>query len=372
MNNILIYTDVWNTGGIEKILLELIKNFNKNIKISLLVANKESDFGSSELKKHDIKIFEVLAEKESNPIFRTFKTIIKFRENIKKINPEIIHINIYNSVGLIYGWIAYLTGTKKIIIHSHCSGVDNDKYHLKRLVNYFCKFVFTKKTYCYISCSKEAADFCFNTGKIKEYQILKNGIQTSSFVFNNKVREKYRKKYFLKEDCLVVGHVGRFAENKNHEYILKVFKKLNEKVPNSKLFLIGDGKLLEKVKIESVNMHIYENLVFIGNTEKVNEYMQMFDIFVFPSIYEGLGIVAIEAQASGLKCVVSSGVPSAVDISGNVKFLKIDEENISEWANEIIKSRTYERQNLSDCIIKSGYDIKKSVISLESTYASLK
>jgi glycosyltransferase involved in cell wall biosynthesis len=369
MKNILIYTEKWASGGIESILSELIRNIDKsNLNINILVAKKESDFFCDELDKSNVNIYEVLKNRINNPILRTLKTILSIRSEIKKRKPDVMHINIYNSVGLIYALIARTCGIKRIIIHAHNSGIDNDKFKIKIFANIVSKKILTRKDYSYIACSKEAADFCFDTKRIKNYEILKNGIHTERFIFNKKIRLEYRKKYNIEKNCIVIGHVGRFASQKNHEYIIKIFKELNIKKPNTKLFLIGTGELIESIKLKVKELGLDSSVVFVGVTNKVNEYMQLFDFFIFPSNYEGLGIVAIEAQASGLKCLLSNRVPEIVKISDNVQFFDINERCISDWVNEIVKNTKYERKNIYSLVKEKGFDIKDSALKLERKY----
>lgn len=368
VNKVLFYTERWLDGGIESLIINIIENSSNNTIYKILTSQKETNSFDKLLEKKNVEIFEIHKKSIKNPIIRTIKSIVKFKSKIKKYNKYIIHINIYNAVGLIYAYIASKSGFNKIIIHAHNNGIDiqNDKFYIKRIVNYIFKKIFTKKGYYYIACSDEAADFCYNTKKINNnYYIMKNGIYAKKFIYNIDLRKKIRKQLKIDDNIVLYGHVGRFVYQKNHEFLLKTFKKINEKNKNSKLLLIGNGPLYENMINLSKKLNIYDNVIFLGNSSKVNEYMQAMDIFLFPSCYEGLGIALVEAQASGLKCIASKNIPKLVKCTDNILFLDLNEDM---WCDESIKAVNYIRKNLFEKIKKSGFDIGDSVLMLEKKY----
>lgn len=372
MKKILFYSERWMDGGIEKFIMTLINNINnKNISFEILTSQKETDTYDNMLKKSNVRINILHLKKIENPILRTMLSLIKLNKKLKNKKLDLIHINIYNSVGLFYAYIAKLNGFSNIIVHCHNSGIDSDKFYIKRLSNFIFKKLFTSKKYTYLACSMEAAEFCINLKRIPSTNviIIKNGIDTKLFLFNSKIRKKRRKELNIDENTILFGNVARFVEQKNHQFLIDVFYKIQIDVPNSKLLLIGTGPLLEKIKIKCKDLKVFDKVIFLGNTPDVNEYLQAMDFFLFPSLYEGLGIALIEAQASGLLCATSFGVPRDVAITPNIYFLNC--HNVNEWTDLILSKIPYKRRNMMNECKLSGFDIKDSVKKVNEIYKEM-
>lgn len=220
----------------------------------------------------------------------------------------------------------------------------------------------------FFACSKEAGVWLFGKKILKSenYFILKNAVDSEKFDFSNETRIEYRKKLSLL-DNFVIGHVGRFHPQKNHEFLIEVFYEAYKLNPSTRLMLVGDGPLKEYIKDKADKLGVLDKILFIGSTPHVAELMQAMDAFVFPSLYEGLGIVIIEAQATGLMCIAADTIPSDTDISGKIRFLPLNNSS-SHWAKQVIDSPTYKRENLRKEIIKSGYDIKQTSMWLQKFY----
>ena len=362
---VLLYIDRWGTGGIESLLVNIIDKINKeNFETNILVSQKESNVYDLVLKKNNCVINEILKKQNKNPVLRILKTLIKLKKILKESNVEIIHINVYNSIGLIYAWIAKKAGIKKIIVHAHNTGIDKDKLRVKHLVHNVCKKIFVKKYYIYLACSNEAAQFCF--GNIKT-TIIHNGIDTKKFIYNEKVRNTYREKFNLDEK-MIIGNVGRFVEQKNHSFLIDIFNEILKINKDCALVLIGKGPLKEDVKRKVKKYGIDKNVIFLQERNDINCLMQMMDAFCLPSLYEGLGIVLIEAQTSGLPCIISNGVPNEAIVTDNV--IKIDlKEEPRKWAKIIIeKVEEQNRKSEEKNVTINGYNILENIKELEKIY----
>ena len=184
---------------------------------------------------------------------------------------------------------------------------------------------------------------------------------------NKAKRDKYRKELNL-VDKKVYGHIGRFDHNKNHEFLIDVFSKILEKEKDSYLLLIGIGELENKIKEKVNNLNISDRVIFLGYREDINYLLDTMDIFIFPSIKEGLGLVSIEAQTSGLPVVVSNGIPDSANINN---FHKIDSFDIDTWVNTILSLKILDRNNSYKDTINSRYSIKDSTKDLEKIYKDL-
>src|SRR5699024_4968730 len=204
----------------------------------------------------------------------------------------------------------------------------------------------------------------------KSYRLVNNAINLEDYNYDYKNRIQTRKKLSIGSDEIVIGNVGRFVNSKNHEFILEIFNELVKKDPKYKLLLIGDGPLVDKIKSQIKDYNLEKKVILTGVQSDIPSYLNAMDIFLFPSLYEGLGMALIEAQATGLKCVTSlNAVPQEVDITGLVDFVSL-EKTAEKWADKIIKITYYSRQDYSNEVKKAGYSIDQTVNRLEEFYLS--
>ena len=167
---------------------------------------------------------------------------------------------------------------------------------------------------------------------------------------------------------MVIGHVGRFSKEKNHDYLIDIFFEIQKKDNRYKLLLLGDGALKDSLKLKAEKSGLSDSVVFTGNVSNVQDYMQAMDLFVLPSEYEGLGIVGIEAQACGLPCVFSTGVPEEAKLTENVKFVPLEDKD--KWVATIKKMIKLPKLDNTEKIREAGYDINETAKQLESIYLS--
>ncbi|MGR5879859.1 glycosyltransferase [Bacillus pacificus] len=220
-------------------------------------------------------------------------------------------------------------GLKKIILHSHSSSGPSGFYH--KIMRRIYRPRINKFATHYYACSKDAANWMYgNFIKSNNITVIPNSIDTAKFIYSTKIAEMKRNELGISKESLVIGHVGRFAKMKNHEFLIDIFKFLNEKHRDSKLLLIGDGVLLDSIRNKSQELGIFENVLFLKEREDVHELMQAMDILVMPSIYEGLPLSLVEAQASGLPCIVSDTVSMETALTDLIEFVSLD-DNISNW-----------------------------------------
>lgn len=159
------------------------------------------------------------------------------------------------------------------------------------------------------------------------------------------------------EDKLVIGHIGRFNEQKNHKFLIEVFEKIKEKNKNAILILVGKGNLEDEIKKQVKQLNLEDSVMFLGTRKDIPNLLMSMDILVFPSLYEGMPNTVIEAQATGLKCIISDTITREANITGLVKYLNISNTSI-EWSNIIINDLNYKRENITQKIKEKGYDIK--------------
>ena len=201
----------------------------------------------------------------------------------------------------------------------------------------------------------------------KKNIIIKNSILLDKYKFNKNNRILFRKKYGYDDKTFVIGHVGRFEDVKNHRFIIDFFNKYYKINKNSRLVLVGEKKKKNEIKDLVSKLKLNKVVVFIDVTNDVNVIYHGIDLFILPSLFEGLPIVSVEAQSSGLKCVVSNNVSSECNLTGDVSFLPL---NIDEWITEInnIYKSGFSRINKIQQIIDSGYDLKTEIKKIEKIY----
>lgn len=221
------------------------------------------------------------------------------------------------------------------------------------------------------ACSQKAGEWLFGkeTTKKENFYVIKNGIDVEKYKFNPIIRQRMRNKFGIEDNQFLIGHVGSFSYPKNHEFLIDIFNEVHKENPDSVLLLVGDGELREKVKKKVKEFGLMDSVIFTGVRDDVPDLMQAMDIFVFPSRFEGLGIVLIEAQAAGLKCFVSEDVvPNDVKISNLVHFIELNQAE-KFWASNILdKNKILNRIEYNYCIYEAKYDVKRNTKDLEKFY----
>lgn len=280
-------------------------------------------------------------------------------------HPEwrIIHGH-HTSTAFIYLTLAKAFG-RVTIAHSHTAGGGFSlKSLLKRLVRYPLRYLAGYLA----ACSKDAAKWMFGSKANKAF-ILKNSIDTAQYAFNAQAREEKRKELQL-GGRFVIGHVGRFHRLKNHSFLLKTFKEVRAADENAVLLLVGDGKLRGKLEKRVNEPGLTGSVVFTGMRNDVPQLLQAMDVFVFPSVFEGIPMALIEAQACGLPCIVSQNVHPQIKITDGLRFISLQKPP-NEWAKAVLALKNRKRSDSSGEVKRAGYDMRENAKSLESFYQSL-
>lgn len=268
--------------------------------------------------------------------------------------------------------LAVKKGVPRIIIHAHNSGLDRtfspaNEEELLRRHEYYKERITPAVATDFCACSEAAAEWLYGP-QIPRNRIvyLNNAIDTQKFRFCVKRRNEVRAELGI-TDNFVIGHVGRFTQQKNHVFLLKIFRAVLAKKPNARLVLVGDGPLFEVIRYEAADLG--NRVLFLGEQEDVASLMQAFDAFVLPSLYEGLPIVLIEAQAAGLVCVVSDTVSQEAKVTKKYFVMQLNLSE-SDWANMVCDAAILDkRKDISGDVAAAGYEIRKSVILLEQLYS---
>lgn len=268
--------------------------------------------------------------------------------------------------------IARWIGAKKIIMHSHSTAIDDRRDSIrfaKIIIHKLGRYLMNYMADEYLACSSLAAKWMY-PGSIlqsKHYHMARNAIDVSKYNYNPHVRDDIRRKLKINDDTFVIGHVGRFTYQKNHEFLIDVFKQVHDKLNNSLLLLIGEGPEENQMKEKAVSLGLASHVLFLGRRNDVPKLFQAMDCFVLPSRFEGLGIVGIEAQSAGLQCIFSDVVPKEVDIMGDSIFLSLEHSEL--WISEILKITSLKkRKNTEAQVDAAGYNIHSEIKRIEKFY----
>lgn len=355
-----------NRAGIETMLMNYYRHIDRTkIQFDFLCNKEKSGAYDEEIKRLGGNIYH-------SPGLNPLKWF-KYQKMMKQLFHEHSEIKIVCSHNGAFSLQAQLAAKKNNIKHriTHVHGTKIDinlKLPLKLLYKPFLK---TTSNY-YWGCGKDAINYYFGNNIIKanNYRIIKNAIEIEDYIYNKEKRDFIRKKYNL-EDKFVIGNVARFMKQKNHTFMLDLFKVILSKKPNSILMLLGDGELQKKMKDKAKELGIEKSVIFAGNVDNVNEMYQAMDVFILPSLFEGLPVVGIEAQTAGLKCFMSDTITKEVAITDNIQFLSLKGESVEKWANTILSYENYERKDMSKEIIEAGYSITKEAKKLEEIYLKM-
>ncbi len=225
------------------------------------------------------------------------------------------------------------------------------------------------------ACGEDAGKWLF--GK-KEFKVIKNGNDIKKNSFNKDMRVKYRNEFSISEDTVVLTHVGFFVEQKNHRFLIDMYKELISNTNGKYLLcLIGTGKLMDEIKQKIIDYNINDKVLILGNRDDVSNLLSMSDAFVFPSLFEGLPNALVEAQISCLNCFASDKITKEANVSNKVNYISIDEPNsIKNWVEAIKNMPIVDRNEIQDEVIfnirNNGFDIEANAKDLENTYLSLK
>lgn len=367
---VLHYIKHLESGGGETLLYNIYQNIDRSqVQFDFLVNDSKEE-------KLDRKISRlggrkiVLIKKE--PVFTPLKillVIIELKKMLVKGRYNIFHIHCSNGQGLLYAYIAKLANIPVRIVHIHNTAVDGKFVIFKRLFHELCKKLFISSPTDYFACSELAANWLYTQNIVgnKQYTIIKNGIDINKFIFNSTVREETRTKLGINGKKVLIN-IGRMEPQKNQVFLLKILSRLVAIDNAYVLILIGTGSLKTKIKELARKMALDSNIYFIEYTSQVQKYLWASDLFVLPSLHEGLGIVAVEAQAAGLKTIVSDAVPKEAYISKNISPLSLD-IGYQGWADKILSiNLDYKRIPRIQSIKQAGYDIKDTAMLLQEFY----
>lgn len=366
MIRVLEIVGLMDRGGIETMLMNIFRTIDRSKVILdfLLATDKECDY-NEEIRKLGGKIYSVPSPHKG--IIKNKLALENFFTKHKEYT--IVHLHRGNLF-----WIETLMAAKRVgipvrIIHGHST-----KHNEGRLFSYLHIFhqLFVKNYAThYFACSSLAAKWMYgNKVSHDECQIINNGIICDKFIFDREKRKIVREEFGLEDDEMAIVNVARLEQPKNHDFILNIFFELHKMYPKTKLFLVGDGKRKTEIEERIHALNLKESVILTGLRRDVDFLLQGMDFFLMPSHYEGLPGAAIEAQGSGLPCLLSDTITKETAITNLVEYMSLD-DTVSKWASKIFDmSKDFQRRDMQEEIKMSGFDMSKIALDLQEFYLS--
>lgn len=352
-------------GGVETVIFNNYRAIDRDkVQFDIAIDNCSPCKIPSDIIALGAKIYEI------PPYTKLPSYIHSISKICKENNYQIVHSHM-NAMSVFPLFAAWMNKVPVRIAHSHSTsggGKDLKRDLFKFLLRPLSRVFSTH----YFACSKHAACWLFGQKTMEENKItiLKNGISTETFKFQPQVRNELRQKLGINEK-FVVGHVGRFSPPKNHLFLIQVFADLCKLRDDCVLLLIGGigsagAEIENKLRKAIHELGVADKVLFLGTRNDVYNYYQAMDVFILPSLYEGLGLACIEAQCSGLPCILSDRVPKEAQVNRNVWFLPLEKQAV-EWTTVVLENQG-ERHDCSNHMIQAGYEIKYVAKELEEFY----
>lgn len=355
----------WFGGGVEAVIMNYYRNIDRSkVQFDFICDEDSTNIPYDEIKKLGGR---VIICPPYQKIFEYERFLIDL---FKKNKYKIVHSNI-NTLSIFPLQAAKKAGVPIRIAHSHST--TNKKEWKKNLMKQALRPFSKKYATDYFACSELAGrwlfgDKTFEQGKVT---IINNAIDLDKFKYDEKIRKDKRKKLGIKDDTLVIGHIGRFVAQKNHIFLIDIFNELHKKEKDSILLLIGQGPLMNEIKQKVEVLGISDSVRFLGQRDDVSELYQAFDVFLLPSLYEGLPVVGVEAQATGLLCELSSDMTNETKVLDTTRFMSLD-DTAEEWATIILDDYSmFKRKDTTSEITKNNFNIRMEAKKIEEKYKVL-
>lgn len=371
MYKVLVFGLTENSGGVESFLLNYYRKIDKSkIHFDFLCNTYNEVAYEEEIKSLGGKVIHI-AMRKKNPI-KFYKELNEFLK-IHAADYDAVWVNVCSLANIDYLKAAKKYGIRKRIIHSHNSRNMDSK--ARNFLHYINRKRIKHYATDFWACSNDAAKWFYKKELLPKAVLIKNAIELERVKFSEEKREKNRKELHI-TDRLVIGNVGRLHFQKNQKFAFQVIKYLSNMIPNCVLLLVGQGEDENELRQEAKRLKIQDNVIFAGLQTDIGGYLSAFDLFLFPSIFEGLSLASIEAQVNGLPSLSSYGVvPNELKLTNNFKFKRL-EDGPESWANEIrkmsfnLKRTDYEK--IKELVTKAGFNIDTEVSRLEYLLMGIK
>ena len=349
------------SGGVEAVIMNYYRHIDKSkVQFDFVMHKGGNTNYIDAVKSIGARVYEITPYTKN--LFTFTYDIYKI---IKKGHYDIVHSNM-NSLSVFPLFAAWLAGARVRILHNHTTDTKAEGFRtlIKRALRPFAKMFANQ----YWACSKLAAEWMYgkkavDSGKVS---IINNAIDLNKFSFSQEKRDALRNELGL-EGKFVVGHVGRFMKQKNHEFLIDIFAEVAKQKENAVLLLIGEGPLRLAIREKVNELHLENKVLFLGVRNDVADLYNVMDVFALPSFYEGLPVVGVEVQANGLPFLCSDQVTREIFISDSIKLLALN-DGAEKWAEEILSTKRVAFAETLKSMRESGFDIVNEARTLEKIY----
>lgn len=363
---ILMVFTVMNRGGAETMVMNYYRNIDRSkVQFDFMVHRQELGAYDDEIESLGGKIYRMMP---LNPF-----TFGKYKKQIAAFFNEHSEYRIIHGHCSELGYFVYKEaarrGTPTIIAHAHNSKAEFD---IKWLFRTWAKHRMRRYVTQIFTCGEESAIWLAGRDLGRKAILQRNAIDTNRYVYNQEKAKEIRRVLEIPEDELVIGHVGRFFSQKNHDFLIDIFAEIHRLHSKSRLLLVGDGILKEKIAHKVRLLGLQDYVRFMGSRNDVPDLLQAFDAFLFPSLHEGLSLAMVEAQCSGLPCIISDTIPREIGMTDLVSFVSL-EEKPEKWAAIVLNEYGEKRKRslYPERIIEAGYDIHRNALWLQNYYSEL-
>lgn len=352
------------SGGVEAVIMNYYRHIDKSkIQFDFVMHKGSNPAYIAEVKTMGAKVYEVTPYTKN-----IFRFIIEIFYICKENKYKLVHANM-NSLSAFPLMATYFAGVPQRILHNHTT--DSSKEGLRTLVKRFLRPFAKLFANRYFACSYKAAEWMYGKSELESSRIIiiNNAIDLERFAFNSAKRSQLRKQFTI-EGSFVIGHVGRFVQTKNHIFLVDIFAEVLKSIPNAKMLLVGDGPLKKQVENKVDKLGLKEKVIFTGVRSDVADLYNAMDVFVLPSLYEGLPVVGVEVQANGLPFICSSNVTKEILITDRVELMDLN-RGTKAWKEVVCKYAVQHRHKADTDIVNSGFDITVEAQKLEKIYGGI-
>ena len=270
-------------------------------------------------------------------------------------NFDLVYVNMLTAANSLPVYLAKACGIEKIILHAHASNTVEGFF--RKILHFVNQPFCVKKATLRIACSTDAGKWLYGHQK---FRVIPNAIDCRRFAPSKEDRSSIRKAYGIADKTRLIGHVGRFAPEKNHALILDILSSLLQNGIDTRMMFVGDGSTKEEILMTAKKRNLIPYVIFEPTTSEPEKYYPAFDVFLFPSSFEGFGVAALEAQCSGVPCVCSDVVPSTVDVTHTTRFIPLNKP-AQYWAKSIAEIQPVSRESMRQAVIASDYNVDKQI-----------
>ncbi len=354
-----IIPSAYQGSGILQVVLNWHRNIDRTkIQFDYLFSKPTTDNSArAEIESLGGRVYE-LPHPYQHPIKFLKETFLFFKNN----KYYTLHSHMTN-LNLFFYPLAKIFGTKNIIQHAHGTKWSDKKINGWR--NYLMLHAVWPLITHKFACSQQAGEVFFGNN----FKVIKNGVDLEKFTYNPEVRSAKRKELNL-ENNFVIGHIGRFSNEKNHKFLIDIFENIIRLEPSAKLVLVGSGPIQKEIREYVKRKKLEEKIIFLGVCKNVVELYSVLDVFCLPSLHEGMPLVALEAQCCGIPCLFSDTISEEVLVSPNSKMLSL-KESPKIWADQILTLRNNKYKSSRQYLEKQGFNIKDIAKQIYDLYILL-